>query len=125
MKRLSISLPALALALSLFLSSATVKKDPPTPSVPAPVAPTAPSFVMKSTPAKKMVYMYYWYTPKPLDTFIDWNDLADETAWWIWDLGWQCDTNPSNGVLIAVGYMQTNYPHVAYPAVYLYVHIGL
>lgn len=120
MKRLSICLPALALAMVLFLSSSTPKSV----SI-APISPAAAQIAVKAAAMKSSnkVYMYYWYVPKPTDTFIDWKSYADEQEEWIDILNAYCDTNPSGGTLVAVGYMAGNYPHIMYPAIYLYAHM--
>ena len=121
MKRLSICLPALALALVLFLSSSAPKSASFVAVSPAAAPIAAKAAAMTSF--NKMVYMYYWYSPKPDDTFIDWTSYTDEQEEWIDILNVYCDQNPAGGTLVAVGYMAPNYPHIMYPAIYLYAHM--
>ncbi|SRR5258707_4143944 len=119
MKRLSICLPALALALVLLLSGTAPKSlSAASASVKSTISPAHPASTNKA--AKKM-YMYYWYVV-PGDYYNDYADLADEIWEWETIYGLWVDTNPMGGTPIACGYMTNNYPHVAYPSAYLYVH---
>jgi hypothetical protein len=104
MKRLSFRIPALALVMVLFLSSATPAHAPAVLSSP-----------------KSMMYVYNWYTV-PDDSFIDYETLSYEENEWIMILNTNCDTNPMGGTLIAKGYLRSNYPHITYPDCYLYSH---
>jgi hypothetical protein len=135
MKRLSISRPALALAAVLFLCSAAA----PVPtshavlasvasSHPAPAAflngpaPTHPYRSFMLTRPAHYDYIYYWYSA-PDDAYIDHQTLADEEfEWWLMLWGVEVDSNPMGGSLLARGYMQSNYPHIAFPMIYLYAH---
>ena len=119
MKRLSISMPALALAMVLFLSSATPAHAPAVLSSPAPQVNFGPPVAKKSLQSR--MYMYYWYTV-PDDTFNDYETLSYEENEWILITGTNCDDNPMGGTLIAKGYLRSNYPHITYPDSYLYAH---
>src|SRR5215469_9847588 len=104
MKRLSMSLSAIALVLTLALSGAAFT--------------TAPATVDNNTTSKprytgihvplvhqNWVYMYYWFWPD--DTYNDYEDLQME----VWEMGqfyypgYIADTDPSGGTLIMEGYM--------------------
>lgn len=109
MKRLSICLPALALALGLALSGATTisKANAATP-----------------TPAKhdaRFQYSYYWFT-YPGDAYIDHQTLAFEEIEWLVFYGLLVNTDPRGGTLVARGYLIPGSPHSAPPAAYLYSH---
>lgn len=97
MKRLSISLPAIALALVLVGSSA------------------------RSTKAASRDQLYYWYTPD--DQYNDENTITDEEdEWYIYLGGVPVDEDPSGGTLLVQGYINNSDPHEYLPAVYLYAH---
>jgi hypothetical protein len=109
MKRLSICLPAIALALILTLSGAT---------------PIAEAAGASSTPSAKNThyqYYYYWYN-YPGDVYTDYNSLAvEELVYWIYN-GWLVNTDPRGGTLIAKGYLVNSFPHSMPPSAYLYRH---
>ncbi|GGB23670.1 hypothetical protein GCM10011511_54410 [Puia dinghuensis] len=66
--------------------------------------------------------LYYWYL-EPEDVYNDELSIGDECfEWWVALGGMIIDQNPMNGTLIVCGYLNDNYPHSAYPAVYLYAH---
>jgi hypothetical protein len=145
MKRLSICLPALALALALTLSCAASSPLPAHPlpklakfHVPPPLPVFHPPLLLNanpstpdiSFPAKVTIplkaghfdYIYYWFI-YPYDQYNDWATLSQESfEWWVWLGGGVLNTNPMGGTLIACGYMSSVQPHIAYPAIYLYLH---
>lgn len=115
MKRLSIGLPAIALAMVLALSG-TAFTSVPVPPTPQPDKTPAPAL------KPSYQYMYYWFT-YPDDQYNDWETLANEE--WEWGYiywGVEIDTNPMGGTLIAEGYMSNNIPHMGYAEAYLYAH---
>jgi hypothetical protein len=114
MKRLSISLPAIALALVLALSGAALTPHSTPAATPAIYKPSATSLFQ---------YYYYWYT-EPDDLYNDYTTLANEEwEWWVYFGGAVINTSPTGGTLIAEGYMNNHYPHDMYPAAYLYAHL--
>lgn len=109
MKRLSISLPAIALALVLILSGATTAHNA-TATTPAPSKDNA-----RFSPS------YYWYT-YPGDSFVDYESIAvEEWEYWFY-YGWVVDTNSGGGTLISKGYTLPGTPHSFPPSVFLYRH---
>jgi hypothetical protein len=120
MKRLSISLPAIALALVLVLSGATTARKAaatlnPTPTI-HPAATPAPS---KGN--SRFDTYYYWYT-YPGDSFVDYESIAiEEFEYWFY-YGWSVNTNSGGGTLISKGYQFYGTPHSFPPSVFLYRH---
>jgi hypothetical protein len=124
MKRLSMSLPAIALVLVLALSGTAFTSSPAAADYKiekAPVYSLEQSFLF--THSFHKVYVYYWFW-MPGDSYNDEETQAME----VWEMeniyypGTEVDTNPTGGTLILEGYMMPNQPHMAYPAVYLYAH---
>jgi len=127
MKRLSISLPAIALALVLILSGATTThyaaaalyaarshKEAGTNNT-APVSPATPK-----DKAKFDTY-YYWFT-YPGDAYVDHESIAiEEFEYWFY-YGWNVNTNSGGGTLISTGYTLPGTPHSFPPSVFLYRH---
>jgi hypothetical protein len=125
MKRLSISLPAIALVLVLAFSGAAFTSTPAATDnniAKAPVSTPKQSFLL-THPNLNKVYVYYWFW-EPSDTYNDEENQAME----IFEMeefyypGCVVDTNPVEGTLILEGYMMANQPHASNPANYLYVH---
>jgi len=109
MKRLSICLPALALALGLTLSGAT-------PISKANIATPAPT-----RPTNHFQFTYYWFT-YPGDAYIDHQTLAVEEIEWLVYYGLLVNTDPRGGTLVARGYLVPTWPHSTQPAAFLYSH---
>lgn len=109
MNRLSIFLPALALALALALPGTATTREPVAGRTAAPKE------------KDRFQIVYYWYT-YPADTYNDHESLVvEELEWWIILLV-PVDTNPTGGTLIARGYLTNAYPHTSYASEYLYAH---
>ena len=124
MKRLSIGLPALALALALFVS---VRAESP-----AAASTADKSHYMQSThyslswntlytpksESKKFDLSYYWYEVG-CGFFDSYTTVAAEASmWWLMLGGVPVNTN-MGGTLVAVGYQTQQSP---YPSQYLYAH---
>lgn len=123
MKRLSMHLPAIGLALALALSGAALSALTPIPAV-TNTTPTTNATATTPTGAahSSRQYVYYWYS-YPGDSYNDYETLASEEweeSLYYW--GDEVDTNPMGGTLIEEGYLDPNYPHDNYPSAYLYVH---
>jgi hypothetical protein len=113
MKRLSIGLPAIALALVLALSGAAL-----TPRPNAIGNKTSSSLA----PSTTRQIMYYFYS-MPYDQYNDYTDVNDEM--WEWEMllgGVSINQNPVGGTCLAEGYYNNTYPHNNFPAVYIYAH---
>jgi hypothetical protein len=127
MKRLSISLPAIALALVLILSGATTThyavaalnatrshKEAGTIKATA----TSPE---SSKEKSRFDTYYYWYT-YPGDAYVDHESIAIEEFEYWYFFGWNVDTNSGGGTLISTGYTLPGTPHSFPPSVFLYRH---
>jgi hypothetical protein len=116
MKRLSISLSALALTLALALSGAALTPRPNAIGNKTPV----PHATTAATASRDI--LYYWFS-YPEDYYNDYTDIDDEEFEWYLELGGvPVDTNPAGGTLIARGYMNNSDPHNYFPSAYLYAH---
>ncbi|HVU95469.1 MAG TPA: hypothetical protein VHE34_09600 [Puia sp.] len=126
MKRLSISLPAIALALVLILSGATTThyaaaalNATSNHKEAGAINPTAASPAVHNDKAKFDTY-YYWYT-YPGDAYVDHESIAiEEFEYWFY-YGWNVNTTPG-GTLISKGYTLYGTPHSFPPSVFLYRH---
>jgi hypothetical protein len=122
MKRLSMSLPAIALAMVLALSGAAFTSTPATADKKIDKLPAYSSlhvpFVKES-----FQYDYYWFWFSD-DSYNDQETLTMEE----WEMGQyyypglEIDSNPMGGTQIMQGYLAPNQPHLGYPSIYLYVH---
>ena len=70
----------------------------------------------------KAFYTPYYFFYQPYDECIGYESTQEAEAWFLEYDGVLVDTNPSNGTLIATGYMDCVWPHDLYPSVYLYQH---
>jgi len=104
MKRLSIR--SLVLLLAMFMIAGA----------------WSPAHSVKAAPKAKAFYTPYYFFYQPYDECIGYQSTQETEAWFLEYDGVLVDTNPSNGTLIATGYMDGVYPHDLLPTVYLYQH---
>ena len=82
----------------------------------------SPAHSVKAAPKAKAFYTPYYFYYQPYDELVGYESTQDMEAFLLeWD-GVLVDTNPSNGTLIATGYMDMVQPHDLLPSVYLYCH---
>jgi len=108
MKRLSISVLAVVLALVLLFSGISPRKA------------VAAAPALSAHNAHFQVY-YYFYT-YPGDSFVDYESVSFEELEYLIYYGWVVDTDPRGGTLISRGYLVNTYPHSVPPSVFLYRH---
>ena len=124
MKRLSISLPAITLVLTLALSGAAFTTAPATTASNTSIN-AKPRYTDLHVPfvREKFEYMYYWFWSSD-DSYNDYESLEME----IWEMGeyyypgYIIDNNPMGGTEIMAGYLNPNQPHISYPSTRLYYH---
>jgi len=123
MKRLSISLPAIALVLALALSGTAFTSAPGTSNN---TITTTPAQHYQNVHFLKKNYFdqsYFWYWADD-DTYNDYGTVLYEE----WELGQyyypgvEIDTNPGAGTLLMKGYPYYCQPHNTLPLVFLYAH---
>ena len=82
----------------------------------------SPAHSVKATPKAKALYTPYYFYYQPYDELMAYESTQDMEADLLQWEGCLVDTSPSNGTLIATGYMDMSQPHLLFPSVYLYVH---
>jgi hypothetical protein len=103
MKRLSIR--SLVLLLAMFMIAGA----------------WSPAHSVKAAPKAKVLYTPYYFYYQPYDEFWGY-ETTQQMESDLAGFGGLVDTNPSNGTLIATGYMDMVCPHDLNPSVYLYIH---
>lgn len=83
----------------------------------------SPAHSVKAAPKAKAKALYtpYYFYFQPYDEFMAY-ETTQQMESDLLGFGGLVDTNPSNGTLIATGYMDMVCPHDLFPSVYLYLH---